>query len=144
MPWMGTSQDPISRFLASMHKRRVVGRYLKILPRHLRHDYGHRGPYTPAQVEATIGRYAVSSRKYSAYAVAIFCDRDELQRLVSEGKGHPDYEALRTELSAYYFGGDSDFTFRDVARYAAQHGDHSHGDSHSGDGAAHHGGGSHH
>jgi len=41
-----------SLFWRRCTRERVVGRYLKILPRHLRHDYGHRGPYTPAQVEA--------------------------------------------------------------------------------------------
>lgn len=120
-------------------KRRAVGRYIKILPRRLFEDYGHRGPYTPTQVEATIRRHKVSTSRYSDYAVALFCDRTRLKQFQSEDNRATGYDAIRRDLADTYFFGDADFTFRDVARSSAERGGGDHETGH-GEVGGHHGG----
>jgi hypothetical protein len=127
---------------SDFRKRQAVGRYLKILPRHLYQDYGHRGPYTPEQIEASICRHRVSSDLFAAYAVVLFSDPELIKRLTRDTGESWDIDALRTELGGIYFGGDADFTMRDVARYASQHGGNVSEIGHNdhGGGGGHHGG----
>ena len=127
-----------------MRKRGAIKRYLKALPRKLYQDYGHKGPYTPGQVESTLRRYKVSSPDCWPYALAIFCDRESLERMRHE-RGL-DHEALRREVGATYFDGDGDFTTEDVARHWGDAGAHESGGGHAGHGGDHggDGGGGHH
>ena len=105
--------DPVTRWFSGLRKRRAIKRYLILLPRQLLEDFGHGGPYTTAQVEASVHR-AKLSREFVAYAQAIFCHVEELLLR------HPDrdhYDLLRRELALHYFGGGPGFTYLDVARY---------------------------
>ncbi len=127
-------------------RHRAIRRYLRILPRRLFEDYGHRGPYTPAQVNASILRYKVSSPRYSDYAIALFCDRDRLHRVNNDDLRQENYESLRGDLADSYFGGDPDFTYRDATRLYSEHGSGGHTAHHGGEVGGHHGGdgGGHH
>ena len=142
-------EAPLSRLVGALTKRRDLKRYLTILPWRLMQDYGHKGPYTPAQVEATILRHKVSSPRHKAYALAIFCDRKELERRRREGDLSDDFERLRREIGETYFDGTPDFSLRDVGRHSSEHGGTGEAGGHSGHGGSYHdgggdGGGGHH
>ncbi len=128
----------ILNLLKSLRKRGAVRRYLKALPRKLYQDYGHRGPYTPGQVESTLRRYKVSSPDCWPYALAIFCDQETLRQARREMG--PDHEALRREVAATCFGGDDDFTTEEVARHWSDGGGQEGSGGHSGHGGGDHGG----
>jgi hypothetical protein len=148
MPFMPptTSSDPVSRWFYAARKRTAMRRYLRRLPKQLSEDYGHRGPYTPKQVEASIQRAKLSA-EFAPYAQAIFCDEAALPT-----GGRHDFRAIRHELGGTYFengGGGGDYTYSDVARYVGGHGGYeSHGGGegsgygdgghHGGDGGGHH------
>jgi hypothetical protein len=65
-------------------RRKAIGLYLTRLPALLARDYGGRGPYTPAQVERAIARHGIAGGAFSAYGLAIFCDRDDVAETRSE------------------------------------------------------------
>jgi hypothetical protein len=100
------------------------------MPSLLNRDYGHRGPYTPEQVESTIRRHGVTSPKFAPYAMAIFSDRDKVEALWRQTDARYDYDRIRHEIAAAYFGGDASFTLDDVARHCSEA---------SGGGGGHHG-----
>jgi hypothetical protein len=125
-----------------LSKRRAIRRYLSILSGQLAKDYGHRGPYTPAQVEAALSRHKAPSPRHWPYALAIFCDSVELERLRPEKTERP-FNELRMEVASGYFSGADYFDVNDIARFAGEHGG-GVGGAHSGDAAFHHGGGGHH
>ena len=133
--------NPIIRFVGFIRKRIVLKRFLTVLPRRLVQDYGHRGPYTPAQIESTISRHKLSPQRYWPYALALFSDRQGLERLRGEPDRSHDYLGLRAELGGMFFEGDPDFTIGDVYRYSAEHSSHGESGGHSGDGGSHHAGG---
>ena len=139
-----TSAGPVSRWVYAARKRGAVQRYLRRLPKQLFDDYGHRGPYTPLQVEASIQRAKLSA-EFCAYAQAIFCDAAALPT------GRHDFRAIRRELGAAYFsdgaGGGGEYTYAEVSRLVGEHGGYGgHGGGEgSGDGGHHGGdGGGHH
>lgn len=107
---MGVGEFMASRLRWLTPKRRVMDRYLRMLPRRLQGDYGHSGPYTPEQVERTIERYGLGSPAYSAYAVAMFCDERVLSSLPIKHRAGE----LRKEIGTDYFGGTEGFTYQDV------------------------------
>ena len=112
------------------------------MPRLLRRDYGHGGPFTPEQVESTIKRHRVMGATLSHYAVAIFCDRETADRYWREAGREHDYRDLRGEIGSVCFEGDGNFSLHDAMRHSAEsethagsdisaHGDHGHhGGSH--------------
>ena len=100
---------------------------MTILPRQLVEDYGHGGPYRPAQVDASIGR-ARLAKEFARYAQAIFCDEAELRRQVN----WTHTKSWRHEVAASYFGGGPRFTYNDVSRYISEHAYSGHGDSYGG------------
>ena len=87
--------------------RRTAKRYLLALRPALRQDYGHTGPYTPAQVLASLKRCVFNAPSARQYALAIFCDAAALAKLPAEyalpAFKHTDIQAL---AGAYgYFAG---------------------------------------
>lgn len=98
---------PLLRPFASLARRAAVGRYLRQLPALLVEDYGHGGPYGPAQVEASVRRHGFSLR-HLRYAQALFCGGAEL------GGG---VETIRAELAGQYFDGNVNFSRAAVAAY---------------------------
>jgi len=124
-------------------KRRAIRAYLSVLSGQLAKDYGHRGPYNPAQVEAALSRHKAPSPRHWPYALAIFCDPVELQRLRPDKTERP-FSELRTEVGSGYFSGADNFDVNDIARFAGEHGGVS--GAHAADAAFHHGGdgGGHH
>jgi hypothetical protein len=137
--------NPLSRALALLGSRRATRRYLRLLPRLLSRDYGHRGPYTPEQVETTIRRHRVTSLKFAAYAMAIFSDRDGVEARWRQTDALHDYERIRRDIGSAFFGGDAGFTPEAAARhssetYAEGSGHQGHGGGHndSSDGGGHH------
>jgi hypothetical protein len=122
-------------------KRHAIRRYMSRLPRRLFQDYGHAGPYTPAQIEATMRRHRIGPQRHAAYAVAIFCDPKRLPEFQPDHG--PNYRALREEVGDAFFEGDSGFTVRDVGGYggapeSSGHGGGEHSGGHHGDGGGHH------
>jgi hypothetical protein len=143
LPW--TSSGQIGQWLDAARKRRSVKGYLRRLPKQLFEDYGHRGPYAPGQVEASVQRAKLSA-EFCPYAQAIFCDAT----MLPSGVRH-DFRAIRRELGQTYFtdgaGGGGEYTYAEVSRLVGEHGGYGghFGSEGSGDGGGHHGGdGGHH
>ena len=113
---------PIRRLLNAMTRRGAIRGYLRALPRQLYKDYGHTGPFTPMQVEASIRRRGGLSRGHAIYAMAIFCDRTALANQLRGEPASGGVRDLRTALGGDYLGPGADFAFADVTRYLAQHG----------------------
>lgn len=128
--------SPLLRLVAFLRRRRATKRYLRHLPSLLNRDYGHRGPYTPEQVEATIRRHRLTSVAFAPYAMAIFCDREKVEALWRQANARHDYDRIRDEIGAAYFGGDASFTPDDVARHSAEA--YGEGGGHHGHGGGHH------
>lgn len=138
MAWPETSSDPVGRLVHWARKRRAIKRFLRRLPRPLFEEFG-RDPYTPGQIETTIRRLRLAPPAYWPYALAIFCDADQLKLLRAQRNGDDDYERLRGEVGDAFFGGDAGFTANDVSRDAGQH--HGGGQSFGEGDGGHHGGG---
>ena len=100
-------------FLKRFLKRRALDSYKRRLPRLLAKDYGASRTYTPAQVGKTIERNGLST-DYADYAIAMFSDRDTFEDFYSRNGRPSDYESMRDELAAQYFGGNVDFTYTDI------------------------------
>jgi len=98
-------------------KGRTLHLYSRLLPSRLRADYGHRGPYTPAQIETTIRRYKVGDRRYIPYAIAIFADNKALPATWNGS----ELQGVRNEVSAAWFDGAS-FSYLDVISYCSDRG----------------------
>lgn len=128
----------LSRLVAFLGRRRAIKRYLRRLPSLLSRDYGHRGPYTPEQVESTIRRHNVTSVAFAPYAMAIFSDREKVEALWRQADARHDYDRIRYEIGSAYFGGDASFTREDVARHSSE--SHREGGGHHGHDGGHHAG----
>ena len=131
--------------LAWFGKRRAIGSFLRALPKRLREDYGHLGPYSAEQVERCIIRHRVSGSDFIPYAIAIFCSPDSFDAGELRGSQYGDLTALREEVAGSYFEGNQQFDLKDVFSHSAEHSaagvsaEHGHGGfDHGG-----HGGGSH-
>jgi hypothetical protein len=85
-------------------------RFTSVLPGRLRADYGHGGPYTPMQVEATIRRHRIAAPEYAVYALGLFCDGPALSKQL----GAAEAARVRRELGDGYFGGSPGFSYNDV------------------------------
>lgn len=136
----------IDGLIHSFNRRRSVRRYLRLLPRRLREDYGHIGPFTPEQVAATIRRHRISGPRYISYAQALFCDPKTLAEIRPTVDFGLSFQDLRREIAGQVqaSGVDEDFGYSDVLGHAAHFGS----DSAGGEGG-HHGatgasGGGHH
>jgi hypothetical protein len=141
MPPNGSLRDVVTALLDAPGKRRTIRRYLTMLPGRLRQDYGHRGPFTPQQVRATIARHRISSERQLAYAIALFCDAEALIRFRREtGGDRGDGPDPRREIAERFFQGDGAFTLDDVYR---DFGGHDASAGFGADGGGHHGGSDH-
>jgi hypothetical protein len=121
--------NPLSRAIEFFRKRRAIRQFLRRLPSLLKQDYGHRGPYMPDQVASTVNRYRVASNDYLAFAMAMFCSRENVESIwLRQGLQH-DFDKIRTEIGTAYFAGDPWFTYQDVQNSSEG--------MHGGDGAAH-------
>jgi hypothetical protein len=101
-------------------------------------DYGHRGPYRPLQVEATIRRQKGFSTWFIPHAQALFCDEASVRAAWRDAEINARYEAIRSDLAGAFFSG-GDYSYADVGRYSAESwSDGSAG--HGGEGGGHHGG----
>ena len=96
----------------------AIRRYVKGLGPDLRKRYGRSKRYTPAQVKRT-----VQDRHYNAdwlcFALCIYCSRrdfDEYHRAIGESC---DYDAMRTEVGARFFGGSTTFDATDATDSSA-------------------------
>lgn len=116
-------------------KGRTLRLYVKVLPARLRKDYGHRGPYTPDQIESTIRRHSVGHGRYVPYAIALFADGGALPPVWNGTR----LQDLRTEVSGAWFGGEP-FSYHDLMSYCSPGADL---DGCPADGAYGHDGGSH-
>jgi hypothetical protein len=135
----------ISALLDAPGKGRAIRRYLTVLPGRLRQDYGHRGPFTPRQVRATVARHRLSSERHLAYAIALFCDAEALARFRRERGDDPGGTDPRREIADRFFQGDYSFAldavYRDFGGHDASAGFASEGGGHHG--GSDHGGGGH-
>jgi hypothetical protein len=119
--------------------------YIRTLPRKLAADYGYRGPYTSNQVTRTMARHGIWPASHRDLAIAIFCDPDEMARLLPPDALN-NLRRFRQSVANSYFGGDASFSadmVHDVARSAESHSDASGGEhgGHGGLGYSDHGGG---
>ncbi len=128
---MGTTLQYFARF----RTRRAIKAYARRLPRLLRKDYGGLHAYTPAQVRKTIERYRLDA-SHSSYAIAMFSDRDGFEQFHAETGPSANYDEIRSEVAAYNFGGDVNFSISDMwsESSGADGAHHSHG---SDDGGGH-------
>jgi hypothetical protein len=131
------------RLAWKLRRHFAVHRYLTKLPRKLVIDYGHGGPYTPKQVEATIRRNKRFSLAFLSYAQTLFCDADGLRKVWQDTSVAAEFTRIRDELAAVYFGrgGGMSFSYADVGRLAESHG--GWGDGHVGGGGGDGGHGGH-
>jgi uncharacterized membrane protein YgcG len=139
MPNLPSPFQHVASLVDGFFKRLAIRRFLTQLPRWLFDDYGHKGPFSGAQVEASLRRRAASTLKYKAYAQALFCDRDGSPPLKT-AVGPSERSAARMELAERYFGGDINFSVDDVSRLAEHNGATS-GEGQTGHGGGHHGAG---
>ena len=99
-------------FLKRLLKRRALNTYKRRLPRLLARDYGASRTYTPAQIAKTAERNGLCNQ-YAGYVIAMFSDRENFEDFYSRNGRPRDYERMRDELAAQYFGGNVDFTYGD-------------------------------
>jgi hypothetical protein len=128
-------------WLPPLTRRGAVRQLLRRLPRPLYQDYGHRGPYTPEQVESTLRRQKIAPRRFWPYALVIFCDEDNVRRVSRDGE--KPYEDMRAEVATAFFAGDIGFTAREVNHYAESYGAHALPETGFGHEPGGHGGGHH-
>lgn len=89
-------------------KRKALRSYRTVLAKRLRGRYGTQKHYTPAQVEDTVRSYGLSD-VFVCYALAMYCEQVAFD-LHHAARGEAcDYAAMRDELGARLFGGDTSF-----------------------------------
>jgi hypothetical protein len=108
-------------WFANFRRRRALKRLARRMPAALREDYGHRPPYAPLQVQATMNRQGLADRDL-VYALALFCPVPAALDSALDGVRAEDLEAARTEMGDLLFDGDSSFAFADVEMAAADDG----------------------
>ena len=89
-------------------KRRAMRRYRRQLGVKLRRRYGRERHYTPEQVRTT----AISSglgTDHLCFALAMYCDRASFDAYHRAQGEVCDYDAMRADVGAAYFGGDTAF-----------------------------------
>jgi hypothetical protein len=123
--------------LRSVAKRNAVRSYVTRLPRLLVKDYGRSETYTPAQVSRTIARYKLNA-DYECYAIAAFSGPDHFAAHHDALGQTCDYAAMRTELAAAHFHGNTQFSISDMPGHFLQG---MSGDSGFSDAGGHRGGG---
>jgi hypothetical protein len=89
-------------------KRRAMRRYRRRLGVKLRRRYGRERYYTPEQVRSTAisGGLGVD---YMCFALAMYCDRESFDAYHRANGEVCDYDAMRADIGASYFGGDTNF-----------------------------------
>jgi hypothetical protein len=100
-------------FLRALRKRWVTRDYARKLPNLLARDYGFSQSYSPRQVRSTIERYGLNS-DYSCYAISMFSDRAAFDQYHRDLGEHCNYDAMRAEVAAAHFNGNSHFTMSDM------------------------------
>lgn len=110
MPSIRQFVDGFRERLERRAQRKILQSYLTRLPLLLAQDYGALGPYTPPQIRRSMERHKLTIDSYFPYALAIFCDRDDIEGIL----GPTDYDQLRAEVAADFFNGDVDFKVRAV------------------------------
>lgn len=96
---------------AYLRRRWMVSHYADCLPRYLFNDYGHSGPYTPNQIDASIDRHRLSGKGADrAYALAMFCDAAALADPALPNKLglKRSFQDLRAEAHRWRPGGAGD------------------------------------
>jgi hypothetical protein len=117
----------VPRRLISLGVRFAVRRYLRGLAGLLRRDYGSGGPYTPGQVTQTLARHRVGFPAFRPYALATFCDAEELAKFVDANGLHEDLRTRRQDVADWYFGGNFSFTTSEVETWVGSESRHEHG-----------------
>lgn len=80
----------------------------------------------------------MTSAKFAPYAMAIFSDREKVEALWRQTDARHDYDGIRRDIGAGFFGGDTAFTPEDVARHSSE--SYAESAGHHGDGGGHHDG----
>lgn len=92
----------------SYRKRKALRGYRTVLAKRLRGRYGAEKHYTPAQVEDTVRQCGLSGA-FVCYALAMYCDRLAFDMHHAARGEACDYAAMRAELGARLFSGDTSF-----------------------------------
>jgi hypothetical protein len=94
--------------LASYRKRRALRSYRSTLGARLRGRYGTRQSYTPDEVRDT-ARWCGVSDVFLCYALAMYCERAAFDAYHAANGEACDYDAMRHEIGARLFDGDTSF-----------------------------------
>lgn len=89
-------------------KRRAMRRYRRRLGVQLRRRYGRERYYTPEQVRTT-AVFSSLGVDHLCFALAMYCDRTSFDAYHHERGEACDYDAMRADIGASYFGGDTTF-----------------------------------
>src|SRR2546426_5642875 len=91
----------------------AVRRYVRSLGPEPRKRYGRAKKYTPAQVKRTIEARGYSV-EWMCYALCMCCNRRDFNAYHRAASESCDYDAMRSEIAAQFFGGDQSFDAGDV------------------------------
>jgi hypothetical protein len=125
-------------FFKKLQKRKAISSYVHELPRLLVKDYGPSQTYTPAQVKRSIERAGLST-DYTCYALSMFSDQPSFAQYHYARGENCDYAAMRAEVAASHFHGNTHFTIIDMPTGDLR-GDFGSGAGESHAGSGHHGG----
>ena len=104
----------------TLKKRLAIRSYVRKLGPALRRRYGRQHHYTPEQVRRTASLTSVNT-DYLCYAYCIYCSREAFE-LHHRQTGEPcNYDAMRTEVGAGHFRGDTSFDANDAIDATTNH-----------------------
>ena len=106
------------KLIVAWGKRQALRSYVRRLPFLLLRDYGASSDYSPIQVRKAIERHGLNLA-YLDYAIAIFSDPARVAEYRRSLGAHCDYKAMRDEMAAEYFGGNSNVTVSEICTAAA-------------------------
>ena len=101
-------------------RRRSIRRLAKKLSPLLKRDYGKSPPYTPEQIQATMGRNGFPERDL-LFALALLSDPQAFDRVESGCGEDTDLDAARVEVADSLFDGDYNFGTSDVEAALTSH-----------------------
>ncbi len=101
--------------LGKFLRKRKIKKFAKKLPLVLQEMYGNQKYYTQAQVDSAIKRkkldWNTTSIAYYCYAYAMYCSRDEFNRIHDEAGEKCNYQEMRQDVCDTFSFSSNDFPF---------------------------------
>ncbi len=101
-----------------MLRRRAVNQYYTQLYPLMQKRYGGRDTFSSGQIIRTIEDCGFSKR-YSAYALALFLAKDDLPCQLTEHGNKHNPDNLRKYIAKRFFDGNTDYSFEQAQRFIA-------------------------